>query len=126
MCVSCCVFDILGELLVEETPDTRAKLAHDLWKSLESGCVVDISHYNALLAVNVENEQPVSLEKTLAELKSRNLAPNRATFQRLLDYYARQGDLDGLTRTMEVMKTQEIPLNDTMYNSLILAHGFAG
>lgn len=112
--------------MVEETPDARSKLVQELWKSLESTCAVDISHYNALLAVNVENEQPISLEKTLAELESKKLAPNRATFQRLLDNYSRQGDLNGITGTMEAMKVRQISLTDTMYNSLILAHGFAG
>lgn len=115
-----------GELLVEETPQERAKLTQGLWKTLQSKYVIDISHYNAFLAVNVQNEQPISLEDTLADLKSRNLIPNRATYQNIIDSYSRQGDLNGLARTMEAMQNEKISLNNTMYNSMILAYGLAG
>lgn len=112
--------------MVGEMPKARAELVQELWKSLENNCIVDISHYNALLAVHVENEQPISLEATLADLESRKLVPNRATYQKLLDNYGRRGDVDGFADTMKVMMAQKIPLNDKIYNSMIMVHGFAG
>lgn len=120
------LFIFAGELLVEETPKERVKLARELWKTLESKSSLDTSHYNAFLSIRVQNEQLISVDEVLEDMKARKLIPNRATFQSIVDSCSRRGDLDGLARTMEVMKAHKVSLNSTMYNSLILAHGLAG
>lgn len=112
--------------MAEEEPTVRTKLALKLWKSLESKAKVDIAHYNMLLGVFLENGHPISAEEALADLKSRNLEPNRATFQKIISNYGERGDLVGLAQTMEIMKDRGMTLNDRMYNALILAHGLAG
>lgn len=113
-------------MMAEESPDVRTELALKLWKVLETQSVIDIFHYNALLAVHVENGHPFSVEDTLADMKLRNLEPNRATFQKIIDNYGRNGDLNGMARTLGIMKENRIALNEKMYNSLITAHVLAG
>lgn len=115
-----------GEVMSDEVPELRTKLVQRLWKSLEEQSVVDISHYNALLGVLTENNQPLSVEEVLTDLQSKNLTPNRATFYRILHNYSRRGDLHGVERVLAIMKTERIELNEKIYNSLILAHGFGG
>lgn len=93
---------------------------------MENKCAFDISHYNAFLDVCVQNEQPITLSKTLIDLQQKQLMPNRATFQIIIDNYSRQGDLDGLSNTLKVLKTRKFTINDAIYNSTILAYGYAG
>lgn len=110
----------------EETPEYRMKLAGQLWESLELRSVVYISHVNAMLAVRVQNKQPFTVEETLDDIKMRNMSPNRDTFQQILDNYSLAGDLNGVERTLEIMKARRIMFNTKIYNSLILAYGFGG
>ena len=45
---------------------------------------MDISHYNALLRVYLENEHPFSPSEFLSYLRARGVEPNRVTYQRLI------------------------------------------
>lgn len=110
----------------EETPETRAKLTRQLWESLENRYAIGIQHYNELLGVYIENEQSFSLEETLEDIESRNLHPNHLTYQRIIESYGRNGDLDGVEKVLAVLKERRLRLNEHIYNSLILAHGLGG
>lgn len=71
--IRCC-----GGLVPEEPPAARTKLAKDIWKMLESfGVPLDISHYNALLRVYLENEHSFNPMKFLAMLEEKAIQPNR-------------------------------------------------
>lgn len=63
--------------MAEETPQVRTKLAQTLWNTLQNRKVIDISHYNALLGVYVENDHSFSLEEILLDMVSKELTPNR-------------------------------------------------
>lgn len=110
----------------DESPAVRIELAQQLWESLRSRYHIEISHYNAMLRVRVENEQPFSLEEILHDLESRKLKPNVATFEQIVRNYSRDGDLYGVNRTLDTMKENHIDLSRGIYNSLILAHAAAG
>ena len=45
---------------------------------------MDISHYNALLRVYLENEHPFSPSEFLSYLRAQGIEPNRVTYQRLI------------------------------------------
>lgn len=67
-----------GELVPEELPEQRTLLVQKIWNVLtERGVPMDISHYNALLRVYLENEHPFSPAKFLEELEMKGLQPNR-------------------------------------------------
>lgn len=62
---------------MEEKPETRTRLVQGLWKVLLARDIVDISHYNALLGVYVENEHSFAVDEILADIAKRGLTPNR-------------------------------------------------
>lgn len=69
---------IPGELVPEELPEQRTLLVQKIWNILtEKGIPMDISHYNALLRVYLENEHPFSPAQFLEELERKGLQPNR-------------------------------------------------
>lgn len=71
--IRCC-----GSLVPEELPEERTRLVQQIWKSLTSrGVPMDISHYNALLRVYIENEHDFSPSDFLKELEEKGLEPNR-------------------------------------------------
>lgn len=87
---------------------------------------LDVSHYNSLLLVNLENESDFSPLDVLVEMKDKNIDPNRVTFQRLIEQYCEKGDIQGATKILEHMSKNEIPINETIFNSLIKGHSMAG
>ncbi|XP_050321595.1 leucine-rich PPR motif-containing protein, mitochondrial [Bactrocera neohumeralis] len=119
--IRCC-----GNLVPEEMPEVRTALVQEIWKTLNSLNVpMDISHYNALLRVYLENEHHFSPTDFLAEIESKNIEPNRVTYQRLIARYCQQGDIDGATRILEFMRSKNLPVNENVFNSLILGHSQA-
>jgi leucine-rich PPR motif-containing protein len=86
---------------------------------------MDISHYNALLRVYLENEYNFSPTEFLTELQSKGVEPNRVTYQRLISRYCQQGDIDGATQILEFMREKQLPVNENVFNALIMGHSNA-
>lgn len=119
--IRCC-----GNLVPEEMPEVRTALVQEIWKTLNTLKVpMDISHYNALLRVYLENEHPFSPTEFLSELEAKSIEPNRVTYQRLIARYCQQGDIEGATRILEFMREKNLPVNENVFNSLILGHSQA-
>lgn len=71
--IRCC-----GNLVPEELPEVRTALVQEIWKTLNNlNIPMDISHYNALLRVYLENEHSFSPSEFLADLESKGIEPNR-------------------------------------------------
>lgn len=67
-----------GNLVPEELPEVRTALVQEIWRTLNNLNVpMDVSHYNALLRVYLENEHPFSPTEFLADLESKGVEPNR-------------------------------------------------
>ncbi|XP_068906051.1 leucine-rich PPR motif-containing protein, mitochondrial [Tenebrio molitor] len=120
--IRCC-----GNLVPEELPEVRTKLVQEIWNTLHKLNVpMDISHYNALLRVYLENEHPFSPTEFLADLESKGIEPNRVTYQRLIARYCQVGDIEGATKILEFMKDKQLPVNENVFNALIVGHSQTG
>lgn len=89
------------------------------------GITLDISHYNALLRVYLENEHPFVPTELLAELEQKGIEPNRVTYQRFITRYCQTGDIEGATRILQFMREKEMPINEVVFNALVLGHSRA-
>lgn len=119
--IRCC-----GNLVPEELPEVRTALVQEIWKTLDSlNVAMDISHYNALLRVYLDNEHAFSPTEFLADLKSKGVEPNRVTYQRLISRYCQEGDIEGATKILEYMREKQLPVNEYVFNALIMGHSQA-
>ncbi|XP_023722989.1 leucine-rich PPR motif-containing protein, mitochondrial isoform X2 [Cryptotermes secundus] len=119
--IRCC-----GNLVPEASPEVRTQLVEEIWKTLENiGVPMDVSHYNALLRVYLENEHSFSPAEFLANLEHKGIEPNRVTYQRLISRYCQQGDIEGATRILEFMREKQLPVNENVFNALIMGHSQA-
>ncbi|XP_038075388.1 leucine-rich PPR motif-containing protein, mitochondrial-like [Patiria miniata] len=116
-----------GSLLPEVPSIERTELAHKIWDKLATmGVTYDVSHYNALLKVYLQNEHTFSPTDFLAQMESKSVEPNRVTYQRLISAYCLLGDIPGATKILEFMKAKELPVTEGVFNSLITGHARAG
>ncbi|XP_068242472.1 LOW QUALITY PROTEIN: leucine-rich PPR motif-containing protein, mitochondrial-like [Palaemon carinicauda] len=116
----------LGSLLTEELPEVRNKLVQEVWDTLIRFSIpLDISHYNTLLRVYIENGHEFSPIEFLSALENAGIEPNRVTYQRLILRYCQLGDIEGASKILEFMKEKELPVNEYVFNSLIIGHARA-
>ncbi|XP_035519728.1 leucine-rich PPR motif-containing protein, mitochondrial [Morone saxatilis] len=116
-----------GSLLPELPLAERTELAHSIWGKLqELGAPYDISHYNALLKVYLQNEFKFSPIDFLAKMEAANVKPNRVTYQRLIAAYCQYGDIEGASTILGVMKSKDLPITEAVFSSLIIGHARGG
>ncbi|XP_055475023.1 leucine-rich PPR motif-containing protein, mitochondrial [Psammomys obesus] len=116
-----------GSLLPELSLAERTEFAHKIWDKLqELGTVYDVSHYNALLKVYLQNEYKFSPTDFLAKMEGANIQPNRVTYQRLIAAYCNVGDIEGASKILGFMKMKDLPVTEAVFNALITGHSRAG
>ncbi|XP_040905893.1 leucine-rich PPR motif-containing protein, mitochondrial [Toxotes jaculatrix] len=116
-----------GSLLPEVPLEERTVLAHRVWDKLqELGAQFDVSHYNALLKVYLQNEFKFSPTDFLAKMEAANVLPNRVTYQRLIAAYCQNGDIEGASTILGFMKKKDLPITEAVFNSLVTGHARAG
>ncbi|KAF6321370.1 leucine rich pentatricopeptide repeat containing [Rhinolophus ferrumequinum] len=116
-----------GSLLPELKSSERTELAHRIWDKLQKlGTVYDVSHYNALLKVYLQNEYKFSPTDFLAKMEEANIQPNRVTYQRLIAAYCNVGDIEGASKILGFMKTKDLPVTEAVFSALVTGHARAG
>ncbi|XP_077286050.1 bicoid stability factor [Arctopsyche grandis] len=122
LAIRCC-----GELVPEELPEERTKLAEKIWKIFSKKDVpLDVSHYNALLRVYIENNQYICSDTFLKTLEEKGLEPNRVTYQRLMWNHCQKGDVEKASHLLETMRAKSLPLSDAVLDALVLGHARQG
>uniref|UniRef100_A0A3P8UUE2 Leucine rich pentatricopeptide repeat containing n=1 Tax=Cynoglossus semilaevis TaxID=244447 RepID=A0A3P8UUE2_CYNSE len=110
-----------GSLLPEVPLDQRTALAHQVWEKLQGlGVKFDVSHYNALLKVYLQNEFQFSPSDFLDKMGEANVQPNRVRCS-ASDHF-----LCMCSTILGFMKTKDLPITEAVFNSLVTGHSRAG
>ncbi|XP_015265641.1 PREDICTED: leucine-rich PPR motif-containing protein, mitochondrial [Gekko japonicus] len=114
-----------GKLLpyIQALPQKKQVLAKAI---AEEGAVYDVSHYNALLKVYLQNEHTFSPTEFLTKMEEANIQPNRVTYQRLIAAYCSKGDLDGASQILGFMKSKDLPITESVFSTLVTGHARSG
>ncbi|XP_033211722.1 leucine-rich PPR motif-containing protein, mitochondrial [Belonocnema kinseyi] len=119
--IHCC-----GKAMKGEMPSVRSKLLNTLWQVFKTtGLPLNVSHYNALLSAYLENEQDFSPAEILLEMSNNNIQPDELTYEYLLTYYCRNGNIEEANRILNFLKESEIPVNENIFNALIIGNAEA-
>lgn len=121
MLIHCC-----GSTMKSEMPNVRLQIVDNLWqmfKTLDS--TLNISHYNALLNVYLENEKDFSPANMLLEMNNNNIQPNELTYQYFLTHYCLKGNIEEANKILSFLKESEITVNENIFNALIIGNAEA-
>lgn len=83
---------------------------------------MDISHYNALLKIYIDNEFNFDPNDIFADVDKKKLIPNRMTYQYLITRYCQQGDIDKAFQILKMIREKDALINIGIFNALIMGH----
>ncbi|KAK3753711.1 hypothetical protein QZH41_013799, partial [Actinostola sp. cb2023] len=116
-----------GKELMYESPQSRTDMVHVIWdKLLASGIQADIMMYNALVSVYLQNDYDFNPLEVLEQIQSAGLEPNLITMTLVIKEFGQKGDIAGVFKVLEFMKTEEMPVTEPVYAALILAYWRTG
>ena len=111
-----------GANVCDKSKTERSESLKKVVKLLKSVVKFDVSHYNAILKVHLENENSIDVSAFLAEMEAEDVHPNRASYQHLVGLYCMNGDIDKATTVLEHMKAEDISINEFVFHSLLRGH----
>ncbi|XP_075719344.1 leucine-rich PPR motif-containing protein, mitochondrial [Rhinoderma darwinii] len=116
-----------GSFMPEVPLVERTEMANSIWNKLkELGVEFNVTHYNTLLDVYIQNEHVFSPTEFLANMEATNVQPDQGTYQGLIAAYCSEGDIDGASKILGFMKSKNFPITEDVFNSLIKGHARAG
>ncbi|KAM3932483.1 leucine-rich PPR motif-containing protein, mitochondrial [Leptodactylus fuscus] len=116
-----------GSFMPEVPLVERTEVANTIWNKLkELGVEFNVTHYNTLLDVYIQNEHVFSPTEFLANMEAAHVEPDQGTYQGLIAAYCSEGDIDGASKILGFMKSKNFPITEDVFNSLIRGHARAG
>ncbi|XP_047360959.1 leucine-rich PPR motif-containing protein, mitochondrial-like isoform X3 [Vespa velutina] len=114
-------------ILIQCTQEQRIKFANTLWKLCNIYNVpMDITLYNALLQVYIENNYTFSPLNILSDMKKRFIQPNKVTYMKFLEYFCKHGNITKAIIVCQCLKNEKLPLDINIFNLLIIGYSQIG
>lgn len=85
----------------------------------------NVNHYNCLIEVYLENEKDFSPTEILSEMLNNNIQPNTLTYENLLNYYCRKGQMSDANKILQYFKEKQIPVTEKIFSALIIGNAEA-
>lgn len=113
-----------GSITANLSLEARQALCGKIWQALNE-CIVgmDLQYYHTYVKVCTENRIVLEFKKFLAEMK---VKPTQETYYLLLENAARSRSALNTLGILAEMKNLRVPLNERVFNALILNQGLIG
>lgn len=90
---------------------------------LALGVQLDVSHYNALLNIYLNSENKCLPSDFLQVMANAKVKPNGETFRLIISKLCNQGKITEAKAAMELMRSEQIPINEDILSSF--THGYS-
>ncbi|KAJ8735797.1 hypothetical protein PYW07_007417 [Mythimna separata] len=117
--IRCC-----GDLLPDESALSRMQLVEQVWNTLKPHTKFQVEHFNELLKVYIANNRTITVSNFISQMAPSR--PTMQTYELILRALGEAGDINQATEVISNMKTQGLPANESIFNSLIICQGKAG
>ncbi|KAL2738561.1 hypothetical protein V1477_011920 [Vespula maculifrons] len=110
-------------LLIQCTEEQRIKFINTFWKLCNIYNVpMNVSLYNMLLQLYVQNKYKFSPLEILSDMKKRSIEPNEDTYKKILEYYCKNGNMEDAITIFKYMKNENYPLDIDIFNLIIMGY----
>ncbi|XP_035728267.1 leucine-rich PPR motif-containing protein, mitochondrial-like isoform X2 [Vespa mandarinia] len=114
-------------VLIQCTQEQRIKFANTLWKLCNIYNVpMNVTLYNALLQVYIENNYTFSPLNILSDMKKQSIQPNKVTYMKLLEYFCKNGNITKAKIVCQCLKDEKLLLDIDIFNLLIIGYSQIG
>uniref|UniRef100_A0A7E4UNU0 PPR_long domain-containing protein n=1 Tax=Panagrellus redivivus TaxID=6233 RepID=A0A7E4UNU0_PANRE len=115
-----------GRLTADQVPaEARRQYVDALWQlAVTANFPFGIQSWNARIAANLENGVEVDVVGTLKDISAAQLEPNEETFGILAQVYAQTGKTAGILQIISLLKEQNIPATQPLFESLVYSTAF--
>nr|XP_050860500.1 leucine-rich PPR motif-containing protein, mitochondrial-like [Vespula vulgaris] len=83
---------------------------------------MNVSLYNMLLQLYVQNKYKFSPLEILSDMKKRSIEPNEDTYKKILEYYCKNGNMEDAITIFKYMKNENYPLDIDIFNLIIMGY----
>ncbi|CAK9798340.1 Leucine-rich PPR motif-containing protein, mitochondrial [Anthophora plagiata] len=87
---------------------------------------LNVTHYNALLRLYLQNEWDFSPLKLLLDMKNNEIHPDDLTYQTCMEYYCMKGNVSEALVLLEDMQRMQIPVVKSIFNLLLIGYSKSG
>lgn len=112
-----------GDNIIDASKTSRNELCQGIYKNLLKHDKVDLNILHAYINVCVENGIKLDIKEFLTNIKYKATGE---TYKLLLRNVSETGDIDEVFKILELMKIESIPINEAIFNDLVLAHSISG
>lgn len=93
-----------------------------LYLYIISDVPMNVSLYNMLLQLYVQNKYKFSPLEILSDMKKRSIEPNEDTYKKILEYYCKNGNMEDAITIFKYMKNENYPLDIDIFNLIIMGY----
>uniref|UniRef100_A0AC35F1Z7 Leucine-rich PPR motif-containing protein, mitochondrial n=1 Tax=Panagrolaimus sp. PS1159 TaxID=55785 RepID=A0AC35F1Z7_9BILA len=103
----------------------RKTYVEKLWqKAAERKADIGILSYNARIEANIDNRVKQNVVEILQELSAADINANEHTFCLLAKVYAYEGQTAGILNIIELLKEQNLPATQPLFESLVYSFAY--
>lgn len=117
------ILTMCGNNMVNASNTSRNEICQRVYKNLLEHGKVDMNILQAYINVCTENDVKLNIKEVLTNTKFKI---TEGTYKLMLKNVSERGDIEEATRILEMMKLDSVPIDEYVFNNLVLAHAIAG
>ncbi|XP_072390248.1 leucine-rich PPR motif-containing protein, mitochondrial [Diabrotica undecimpunctata] len=116
--LQCC-----GSLAINSSQQERNKLCQNIYGNLAKHNKLDVDVYNTYIEICTQNRTLINFKQFLENLKCEL---HKRTYMLLFQNVCECGDISQAFLLLEMMKSENIPVDEEIFNNLVLVHTLNG
>lgn len=112
-----------GDNIIGATKISKNELCQKIFKNLIDHDKVNFNIVHAYINVCTENNVRLNIQEVLQNIKCKI---TKETYKLLLKNVCERGDIDQALQILDMMKLESVPLDEFIFNNLVMAHSASG
>lgn len=112
-----------GNTITDATKTSKNELCQKMFKNLLDNDKVNVNIVHAYITVCIENNVKLNIQEVLRNIKCEK---TNETYKLLLKNVCERGNLEEALQILDIMKLESVPLDEFVFNNLVLVYASSG